>query len=141
MQRGADVDTTAEVRKLKDKIHEMVAKHNSLRHQCEAKERALAELQNALRVVEVEEAAADAESGAQQAMAHIRGLENQLDKATIKSQEAQHIGRTYKMIIEKMRQDRLGFDGQATALEQAIEGRKREVCPLPIPGQIHIHTL
>ena len=56
-KRGASVDQQAEVRKLRHTIHEMIAKHNILRHQCEGKERALAKVEREVRILESETAA------------------------------------------------------------------------------------
>jgi chromosome segregation ATPase len=65
----------------------------------------------------------------------LRELENRLDKAVIKTQEAQFIGKTYKQIIERLQQDRLAFDGRIGALEQTIAQRRQEIARLEVRTQ------
>lgn len=43
---------------------------------------------------------------------HIRILENRLDKALIKYNEAQSIKRTYEQIVRRLREERITFDNQ-----------------------------
>ncbi len=62
----------------------------------------------------------------------LRELENRLDKAVIKTQEAEFIGKTYKQITTRLQQDRLSFDGRVTTLEQAIAARKQEIARLEV---------
>lgn len=52
--------------------------------------------------------------------ARLRELENKLDKAKIKRHEAQHIGKTYNKIIQKLMDDRLGFDNKLVELEKTL---------------------
>ena len=42
----------------------------------------------------------------------IRTLENRLDKAMIKYNEAQSIRRTYEQIVKRLKEERIGFDNQ-----------------------------
>ena len=42
----------------------------------------------------------------------IRTLENKLDKAMIKYNEAQSIRKTYEQIVRRLREERVGFDNQ-----------------------------
>ena len=42
----------------------------------------------------------------------IRALENKLDKAMIKYNEAQSIRKTYEQIVRRLKEERVGFDNQ-----------------------------
>ncbi len=43
-------------------------------------------------------------------MRKIRMLENRLDKAMIKYNEAQSIKRTYELIVKRLKEERVGYD-------------------------------
>lgn len=55
---------------------------------------------------------ADTEPSVQQ---HIRILENRLEKALIKFNEAQSIKRTYEQIVRRLREERITFDNQVSS--------------------------
>lgn len=57
---------------------------------------------------------------------NIRMLENRLDKALIKFNEAQSIKRTYEQIVKRLREERIGFDHQLTALERTFAAKQRD---------------
>jgi chromosome segregation ATPase len=44
----------------------------------------------------------------------IRSLENKLDKAMIKFNEAQSIRKTYEQIVKRLKEERVGFDNQVS---------------------------
>lgn len=50
-------------------------------------------------------------------------LENRLDKAMIKYNEAVSIKKTYDVILKRLREERIGFDKQLEGLEQAIKSK------------------
>ena len=51
-------------------------------------------------------------------------LENKLDKAMIKYNEAQSIRKTYEMIVKRLKDERVGYDNQLAAIEQLLsDGR------------------
>lgn len=116
---------TKGVQQLDIKASEQIKKHNVLRHQTATKLKRIEELEKALRQLELEEGGkggGDAQT--------LRELENRLDKAVIKAQEAEFIGKTYKQIITRLQQDRLTYDGRVTSLEQTIAARKQEIARL-----------
>lgn len=51
---------------------------------------------------------------------HIRMLENRLDKALIKYNEAQSIKRTYEQIVRRLREERITFDNQVGSCDQVL---------------------
>merc|ERR1712151_831729 len=59
-------------------------------------------------------------------MRHIRVLENRLDKAMIKYNEAQSIRKTYEAIVKRLKEERIGFDNQLAAIERTLKAKERE---------------
>lgn len=59
-------------------------------------------------------------------MRQIRVLENRLDKAMIKYNEAQSIKRTYEQIVKRLREERTGFDSQLAQLEETLQAREKD---------------
>eukprot|EP00586_Coscinodiscus_wailesii_P017365 CAMPEP_0172492876 /NCGR_PEP_ID=MMETSP1066-20121228/24135_1 /TAXON_ID=671091 /ORGANISM="Coscinodiscus wailesii, Strain CCMP2513" /LENGTH=610 /DNA_ID=CAMNT_0013262729 /DNA_START=30 /DNA_END=1862 /DNA_ORIENTATION=+ len=56
----------------------------------------------------------------------IRMLENRLDKAMIKYNEAQSIRNTYEHISKRLKEERLSFDNQLTALDRTLRSKQRD---------------
>merc|ERR1719473_2443801 len=59
-------------------------------------------------------------------MRHIRVLENRLDKAMIKYNEAQSIRKTYEQIVKRLKDERVGFDTQLAAIERALAAKTHD---------------
>ncbi|EGD81976.1 hypothetical protein PTSG_02660 [Salpingoeca rosetta] len=113
---------------MQEKITKTKMRRNTLRHEAKQKEKRLEELKKQLHELTLEEAHQQKNSGgASQESQKLRTLENRLDKANIKFNEAQHVGKTYKQIIRKLEQDRLHFDNSITELEKTLSQRKEEL--------------
>ena len=56
----------------------------------------------------------------------IRSLENKLDKAMIKYNEAQSIRKTYEQIVRRLKEERVGFDNQLAAIERTLSAKQRD---------------
>jgi hypothetical protein len=56
----------------------------------------------------------------------IRNLENKLDKAMIKYNEAQSIRKTYEQIVRRLNEERVGFDNQLAAIERTLGAKQRD---------------
>ena len=56
----------------------------------------------------------------------IRSLENRLDKAMIQYNEAYGICSTYEHIVKRLKEERVSFDNQLTALERTLESKHRD---------------
>eukprot|EP00945_MAST-04E_sp_MAST-4E-sp1_P003076 g3076.t1 len=56
----------------------------------------------------------------------IRLLENRLDKAMIKYNEAQSIKKTYEQIVKRLREERVGFDNQLGAVERTLAAKDHD---------------
>jgi len=59
-------------------------------------------------------------------MRQIRVLENRLDKAVIKHNEASSIKRTYEAIVKRLKEERIGFDNQLAAIEHTLKSKERD---------------
>jgi len=59
-------------------------------------------------------------------MRQIRVLENRLDKAMIKYNEAQSIRKTYEAIVKRLKEERIGFDNQLAAIERTLKAKERD---------------
>lgn len=57
---------------------------------------------------------------------NIRSLENKLDKAMIKYNEAQSIRKTYEQIVRRLNEERVGFDNQLKAIERTLSAKSRD---------------
>ncbi len=68
----------------------------------------------------------DANSDDNPQMRTIRILENKLDKAMIKYNEAQSIRKTYEMIVKRLKDERVGYDNQLAAIEQSLKGKEHD---------------
>ncbi|EFC46989.1 axonemal dynein intermediate chain protein [Naegleria gruberi] len=60
----------------------------------------------------------------------IRILENRLDKAMIKYNEAQSIKKTYEQILERLKEERIGFDNQLQAIERTLKAKDKDYIEL-----------
>merc|ERR1719238_1149164 len=56
----------------------------------------------------------------------IRMLENRLDKAMIKYNEAQSIRKTYEQIVKRLKEERVGFDNQLAAIERTLKAKEHD---------------
>ena len=56
----------------------------------------------------------------------IRSLENKLDKAMIKYNEAQSIRKTYEQIVRRLKEERVGFDNQLAAIERTLSAKQKD---------------
>lgn len=56
----------------------------------------------------------------------IRILENRLDKAMIKYNEAQSIKRTYEQIVKRLKEERINFDHQLSAIEETLRAKSSD---------------
>ena len=53
-------------------------------------------------------------------------LENKLDKAMIKYNEAQSIWKTYEMIVKWLKDEWVGYENQLAAIEQSLKGKQHD---------------
>ena len=53
-------------------------------------------------------------------------MENRLDKAMIKYNEAQSIRKTYEQIVKRLKDERVGYDNQLAAIERSLKGKEHD---------------
>ena len=56
----------------------------------------------------------------------IKMLENKLDKAMIKYNEAMSIRRTYEQILNRLKEERSGYDNQVAALQKSLKAKQHD---------------
>lgn len=57
-------------------------------------------------------------------------MENRLDKAIIKYNEAQSIRKTYEQIVKMLKEERLTFDATLSSLNKLLKDKKEDVSSL-----------
>jgi coiled-coil domain-containing protein 151 len=60
-------------------------------------------------------------------MRTIRVMENRLDKAMIKFNEAMSIKKTYELILKRLKEERIGYDNQLSAIESSLKGKEEDL--------------
>jgi len=88
------------------------------------KRMSLEELDGKLQEMKTDAALPNTEGSPQ--MRQIRVLENRLDKAMIKYNEAQSIRKTYEQIVKRLKEERIGFDNQLAAIERTLKAKERD---------------
>merc|ERR550537_1417001 len=114
-------------KQIEEKMHEL----NQLRHkmdsvQNEAKKKMLVcdQLEDKMNELAMNAVAPSTENDG--SMRHIRVLENRLDKAMIKYNEAQSIRKTYESIVKRLRDERVGFDTQLAGIEKTLKAKEHD---------------
>lgn len=75
------------------------------------------------KLAEVAKEQVDINSDDHPQMRTIRVMENRLDKAMIKYNEAMSIKKAYELIVKRLREERIGYDNQLTAIEGSLKGK------------------
>ena len=100
-------------------------KHDDVRHQCQFRQKELDTMQDKLKDLEKEmEKLKDDDTPLTR---NIRTLENRLDKAMIKYNEAQSIRKTYEQIVKRLKEERIGFDNQLAAIERTLKAKEKDL--------------
>ncbi|TGZ64208.1 hypothetical protein CRM22_006490 [Opisthorchis felineus] len=108
-------------------------KYNALRHMTVQKEEKLESLKKTY--LELQQAIEDGNAttaGTNREGKRLRELENRLDKAQLKYQEAEHIKRTYGQIKDKLQDEQLTYGHSLDSLEKQIKMAQDELGELQI---------
>jgi len=97
---------------------------DSLREQSKVKAKALRDFSDAVKELTLETKRPSKDTSP--ITRNIRMLENRLDKALIKYNEAQSIRKTYEQIVRRLREERVGFDHQLATLDQTCKTKLRD---------------
>lgn len=98
--------------------------HDSYRHKAQSLAKQYKKLRDELQVLTREETAQTRDNPQSR---RIRQLENRLDKAMIKFNEAQSIRKTYDQIVRRLREERVGFDTQLSAIERSLKAKQADL--------------
>ncbi|CAH8669507.1 unnamed protein product [Dicrocoelium dendriticum] len=110
---------------------DVMKKYNALKHLTVQKEEKIEQLKKTyyeLKQLMDDENATTA--GTNKEGRHLRELENRLDKAQLKYQEAEHIKRTYMQIKDKLQEEQLTYGHSLDALEKQIRLANEELAEL-----------
>ncbi|CAF1171511.1 unnamed protein product [Didymodactylos carnosus] len=111
-----------------EQLGDLKNKLNSSRHENAAKQKQLEELQTRYdQLVKDTDEAMRTDAGESETAAHLRQLENRLDKAELKCTEAVTIQRTYNQIKSHLIEESLTYTNRLDAMEQQIRKTQAEL--------------
>ena len=113
-----------ETKKLARHVAMLRKNYDTVRSQIEGKRSALRELRDKALELELESQRPNEEDSP--LTRKIRILENRLDKAMIKYNEAQSIRKTYEQIVKRLKEERVGFDNQLSAIERTLQAKNHD---------------
>ncbi|KAF1317713.1 hypothetical protein FI667_g14545, partial [Globisporangium splendens] len=105
-------------------LNKMRKQHDEVRHRVQSQSALLEELKDEVKDLELESKKPSLEDTPE--TRKIRMLENRLDKAVIKYNEAQSIRKTYEQIVKRLKEERIGFDNQLAAIERALGAKQHD---------------
>ncbi|EKX49393.1 hypothetical protein GUITHDRAFT_85772 [Guillardia theta CCMP2712] len=123
--QGKSSGKDSEIGKLEQQVQELRRRHDDVRHQCQFRQKELQSLQDKLKDLEKE--MAKLQDDDTPLTRNIRTLENRLDKAMIKYNEAQSIRKTYEQIVKRLKEERIGFDNQLAAIERTLKAKEKDL--------------
>ncbi|XP_078010045.1 outer dynein arm-docking complex subunit 3 isoform X2 [Phascolarctos cinereus] len=115
------------------RLNEKMKQLNALRHEAEQRQQRIEELQlqYSLRELEINEFQ-DSDTEVAKTM---RNLENRLEKARLKANEAEHITRVYLQLKAYMQEESLNFENKLDAMEGEVSRLRHEFSELQNVGQ------
>eukprot|EP00163_Fabomonas_tropica_P031875 TRINITY_DN7753_c0_g1_i2.p1 TRINITY_DN7753_c0_g1~~TRINITY_DN7753_c0_g1_i2.p1 ORF type:complete len:543 (-),score=169.72 TRINITY_DN7753_c0_g1_i2:429-2057(-) len=136
-QQGAS-GSIKEMRRMKEEQHLLRRQANTLTEQRETKEREAKLLRDELAIEKKTEAPPKTEETPHQR--RIRDLENRLDKAVIKYNEAVSIRKTYESIVKRLREDKRTFNSQITEIKAAYAQKEKDCEELRLLSHDAVHA-
>ncbi|KAJ3150956.1 hypothetical protein HDU86_006212 [Geranomyces michiganensis] len=129
-----------ELEKFDQKICEMHKKYDELQAEARAKDEKLRGMSDQLADLsrEAETVTSNLQDSPQ--AKEIRMLENRLDKATIKYNEAQAVRKIYEQIVKRLQEERLTFDNQLTNFEKTLQVKKQDSLELEMMSRDANHA-
>ncbi|RKP00281.1 hypothetical protein CXG81DRAFT_27005 [Caulochytrium protostelioides] len=141
-----EIDTSAkgvlsDYERLEQRISEAQRKYDEYQAELRMKEERVALLQEQLGELQRRAPATDSKARDDApASKQIRSLENRLDKAVIKYNEAQSIRKTYEFIVKRLQDERLTFDQQLKAYESLLKAKKDDADQLDVMAKDAQHA-
>ncbi|CAM9580801.1 unnamed protein product [Pylaiella littoralis] len=121
---GAHGDEVAELDHAQREVHRLRKVYNDYRSRSSAVRKGLQQLKDEVKDLELESRQPNREDSP--LTRKIRMLENRLDKAMIKYNEAQSIRKTYEQIVKRLKEERVGFDNQLGAVERTLQAKIKD---------------
>ena len=114
-----------ELYRLREFSKELKKRHDDLKQSAVRKTRELENRLDSIRDLEVD--SVDPATLDSDTTRLIRQLENRLDKALVKFNEASSISQTYEQIIKRLTNERIGFDGQIAGLDLSLKQKEKDL--------------
>ncbi|CAM9878157.1 unnamed protein product, partial [Ectocarpus sp. 12 AP-2014] len=121
---GTNGDEVAELDHLQREVHRLRKVYNDYKSRSSAVRKGLQQLKDEVKDLELESRQPNREDSP--LTRKIRMLENRLDKAMIKYNEAQSIRKTYEQIVKRLKEERVGFDNQLGAVERTLQAKIKD---------------
>ncbi|KAE8904315.1 hypothetical protein PF005_g23040 [Phytophthora fragariae] len=121
---GGLADEAEEIASAMRHLNKVRKQHDDIRHRVQSQSTLLEELKDVVKDLELESKKPSLEDTPE--TRKIRMLENRLDKAMIKFNEAQSIRKTYEQIVKRLKDERIGFDNQLAAIERALAAKQHD---------------
>ena len=123
-RRGGGHVIEKELSHLDQSIHALTLKLDKLRNAGEARKDEMQTFQAKLGDIKTESEPLLTEES--YITRRIRMLENRLDKSLIKFNEALAIKKTYEQIVHRLKEERVGFDNQLSAIERTLTAKDND---------------
>ena len=133
------ISASSETRKpesMSDEAIRLKNKLNAIKSENARKERLIAQLQGQLLVADFSRQAPESTEEARQ----VRVIENRIDKAMIKFNEAQSIRKTYEGILHRLKEERISFDSQLRKLEEELAAKRKDFEELQLMSHDAMHA-
>lgn len=121
----ADIDATSSRKRMTSEMSELMSlknRINALVNENEKKQLLVNDLQTQVMLSEKNLVIENSSNQARQ----IRVIENRIDKAMIKYNEALSIKRTYEGILHRLREERVGLDHRLDELNEELKNKKKD---------------
>ncbi|KAJ3387725.1 hypothetical protein HDU84_000604 [Entophlyctis sp. JEL0112] len=129
-----------ELEKFDHRICEIHRKYDELQAEARMKEDRLSEMRDQLADLNREAELVKSNLQDSPQAKEIRMLENRLDKAMIKYNEAQSIRKTYEQIVKRLQDERLTFDNQLATFEKTLKAKKQDAVELEMMSRDANHA-
>merc|ERR1711966_553926 len=123
--QGRATGKDSEISKLEQQVQDLRRRHDDVKHQCAFRQKELDVMHDKLKDLEKE--MSKLKDDDTPLTRNIRTLENRLDKAMIKYNEAQSIRKTYEQIVKRLKEERIGFDNQLAAIEGTLKAKEKDL--------------
>jgi len=117
--------SSSEMSKLEKQVSDLRRNHDDVKHKLLMRQKEVDAMQDKLR--DLEKDISKLKDDDTPLTRNIRTLENRLDKAMIKYNEAQSIRKTYEQIVKRLKEERIGFDNQLAAIERTLKAKEKDL--------------